>query len=106
MGISSKPHVPPGLSTTAVELRANDGSSKVSMGQDGSVTVVSKSGKDVSVNAGANANISGALVKLNAPPGANPLVNGVVMGSNICPFTNAPHSATGAGTSTTVLVGP
>ena len=102
VGISSKPHVPPGLSTTAVELRANDGSSKVSMGQDGSVTVVSKSGKDVSVNAGGNANISGELVKLNADPTANPATNGVVSASCPCHFDGLPHAV---GASTTVLVG-
>jgi hypothetical protein len=101
VGVSSLPHVPAGLSASAVELRAVDGSSKVSLGQDGSITVTSKPGKDVSLASGSNVNVSGSMVLLNASPGATPLDSGVVRASYICPFTGSPHVG-----STTVLAGP
>ena len=111
-----------GASGSAVELRALDGTSKVSLGNDGSVTVTSKSGKDVSVNAGKNANVNGTLVCLNTAAAAPPVpslpdlakaalpftvpaggaANGVVLASDFCAFTGMPHGAHGCGSSTVV----
>lgn len=102
VGISSLPNVPTGLPTDGVELRANDGSSKVRLDSDGSITVTSKPGKDVTMSAGANTNVNGQLVNLNAPPGATPPMNGALNGSCPCPYTGLTHMA---GASLTVMVG-
>ena len=104
VGISSLPNVPEGLPTDAVELRANDGSSKVRLAQDGSITVTSKPGKDISMNAGTggSTNVNGTFVKLNAPAGATPPINGALNGSCPCPYTGATHAL---GASLTVLIG-
>ena len=99
-GISSLPHVPAGLSTTAVELRSTTNASKVSIDKSGNV-VVNATGT-VTVGASGTANVNGALVKLNAGPTANPAINGVVSASCPCHFDGQPHAI---GASTTVLVG-
>ena len=102
VGISSQAHMPSGLATDAVELRANDGSSKVSIDQSGNVTI--NAAGSVTVAASGNTNVTGAQVLLNAPPGANALLNGVVLAGDPCPFTGATHGAGGCGSST-VLAG-
>jgi hypothetical protein len=102
VGISSQAHMPSGLATDAVELRANDGSSKVSIDQSGNVTI--NAAGSVTVSASGNSKITGAQVLLNAPPGANKSLNGVVLAGDPCPFTGATHGAGGCGSST-VLAG-
>ncbi len=100
VGISSVPHVPAGLSTTAVELRSTTNDSKVSIDQGGNVAVNATG--TVTVGASGSAKVEGALVLLNADPTANPAVNGAVAASCICHFDGKPHAQ---GASTTVLVG-
>lgn len=80
MGISSKPHVVSGFSTSAVELRRLDGAAKVSIeGQD--ILATSNTGK----------------VLLNAPPGANQLLNGVVVAGDPCPILGTTLGSLGCG---------
>ena len=89
-----------GVNGSAAELRALDGSSKVSLGQDGSITI--NAAGSVTVGASGNANVNGALVNLNAPPDATPPINGALNGSCPCPYTGLTHMA---GASTSVMVG-
>ena len=104
VGISSLPNVPSGLATDAVELRANDGSSKVRIDQSGNVTI--NAAGAVTVSGSGNANVTGAQVLLNAPPGATQSINGVLTGACICPITKASHgSQSPTGVSATVLAG-
>jgi hypothetical protein len=102
LGYSSKPRAVPSASTTAVEMRSVTNASKVSIDQGGNVTVNATG--SVTVSASGNATVTGEQVLLNAPPGANALLNGVVLAGDPCPFTGATHGAGGCGSST-VLAG-
>ena len=104
VGVSSVPKVPGNISTTAVELRSTTNASKVSI--DGSGNVLVNASGSVTVAASGNASVNGSQVLLNAPPGANQLLNGVVMASCPCLVTGAPHSSAKKGISSSVLVGP
>lgn len=100
VGFSSLPNIPVGMSTTAVELRAVDGTSKVALAQDGSVTVISKAGANVNVAAGASINETSSgsgTINLNAPPGATQQTNGVVLAMDPCPILGSLHGSFGCG---------
>ena len=101
VGFNPRPNVPADISTSAVELRAVDGSSKIAMGQDGSISIQSGKSKDVSVSAAGKSSVNGSQVLLGCGIEATPLTNGVLTASCICPFTNLPH----VGGSTKVLAG-
>ena len=82
MGISSTPKKVSGFSTSAVELRRLDGAAKVSIeGQN--IIATSTTGN----------------VLLNAPPGANALLNGVVVSGDPCPILGLTLGALGCGAS-------
>ena len=96
VGVSSLPRVVSGFNASSVELRSLDGASKVQIDGGGSISIQASGNVKVT---------STGTVQLNAPPGATSLVNGVLLGSHPCPFTGAPHSASGP-PSKKVLVGP
>jgi len=103
VGISSQAHLPSSLATDAVELRDSAGTTKVRIDKSGNVAI--NAAGSVTVGATGTTAINGQQVLLNAPPGAAPKVNGVLMGSCPCLVTGAPHATAGAGTSQTVMVG-
>ena len=100
VGISSIPNVVKDFNSDAVELRRLDGNAKIQInGQD--IAITSGSG-DISVSS------SAGTIKLNAPPGATPLMNGVLLGSCPCPLMppGTTHGSFAAlGISQHVLVG-
>jgi hypothetical protein len=97
VGVSSVPHVVSDFNSSAVELRRLDGKAKIQIdGQD--IAITSETG-NVAVNSAPSGTIS-----LNAPPGATPMMNGVILGSHLCPITGLPHSSSGP-PSFRVLVG-
>lgn len=96
LGVSSLTKVIQNFNASAVELRSLNGAAKVQIGGGGTISV--ETSGNVSIT-------SGGMVSINAPPGANPLTNGVILGSHPCPFTNAPHSASGP-PSSKLVVGP
>jgi hypothetical protein len=82
VGYSSKPRVVANASTDSVELRTLDGAAKVSI--DGGNNI------DCTTN---------AFVRLNAPPGANQMTNGVVIAGDTCPVVGMPYGVIGCGAS-------
>ena len=114
LGYRSKPRAISDASTTAVELRAIDPlGAKISLGQDGSVQIVSGAGMTIMITAQSQVNINAPLVCLNTPAPLQPLVgpdgtpgpspqNAVLTADCLCPFTGKPH----IGGSQTVMAGP
>jgi hypothetical protein len=88
MGVSSLPNVVPDFNASAVELRSLDGAAKVQIDGGGNIAVQSDQG-DIAVTT------SVGTIKLNAPPGATPVINGVLNGSHPCPVLGAPHGSFG-----------
>jgi hypothetical protein len=96
LGFRSLPNVIQDFNASAVELRSFNGAAKVQIGSGGAISIESPG--NVAIK-------STGTVNINAPAGATPLTNGVILGSHPCPFTGMPHSASGA-PSSKVLVGP
>lgn len=94
VGVSSLSKVVQNFNASAVELRSLNGAAKVQIGSGGAISIESPG--NVSIQ-------SGGMVSINAPAGTLPLTNGVILGSHICPFTGAPHAASGSPSSKLVV---
>lgn len=94
VGVSSLPHVVTDFNASAVELRSLNGAAKVQIASGGAISIKSPGAIDIQG--------SGA-VSINTPPGTPFMTNGVILGSHICPFTGAPHSASGPPSSRLVV---
>jgi hypothetical protein len=88
VGVSSIPKAVKDFNADAVELRSLDGKAKVQIGKDKAISVSSETG-DITVSS------SVGMVKLNAPPGATALTNGVLNASHPCPILGALHGVLG-----------
>jgi hypothetical protein len=100
LGISSKPRAVPAFSTNAVELRRYDGTAKVSIdgGKNINVTTTGSGNITCETQAGDIACKPGlGRVLLNAPQGANPFQNGVVISMDPCPILGKTHAEIGCG---------
>jgi hypothetical protein len=77
LGVRSKPHKVASFSTSSVELRSLDGSTKIAV-SDGDVEVKT----------------SGAI-KINTTPAATAMNNGVLTGAHPCPIMGSTHGSFG-----------
>jgi hypothetical protein len=93
VGVNSKPRALTGVSTTDVQLRARDGSAFVSIDPGGTIKLkASPATGNVEGTSGA-----AGSVQLNAPPGATPMLNGVLIGGDPCPLIGLTHGFMGGG---------